>query len=75
MRFNAGSPRRTRIRRLFALGFGLLGALVMTLDSLGHFSRGFVWVNVMLIVAVGLGAALVGLLIGVLVGRLVDRSG
>lgn len=68
----AGSRRR--LRRRFAAAFGVVGAVIMTIDSLGHIARGFVGLSLMFIVAGAAASAIGGLLVGLLVEWLNERK-
>jgi hypothetical protein len=63
-----------RIRRAVAAGFGLVGAIIMTIDSLDHIARGFIGLSLMLIVGVTAAAAGVGLVVGILIERALARK-
>jgi hypothetical protein len=63
-----------RIRRALAAGFGLAGAIIMFIDSLGHIARGFIGLSLMLIVGVAAAAAGVGLVLGIVVEGALARK-
>ncbi|MFO7781139.1 MAG: hypothetical protein R6W94_05875 [Spirochaetia bacterium] len=70
----ADKTRDRRIRRAVAAGFGLAGAVIMTVDSLDHIARGFIGLSLMLIVGVAAAAAGVGLVVGIVVERALERK-
>lgn len=70
----ANETRDRRIRRTVAAGFGLAGAIIMTIDSLDHIARGFIGLSLMLIVGVAVAAAGVGLVVGIVVERVRERT-
>ena len=70
----ANETRDRRIRRAVAAGFGLIGAIIMTIDSLDHIARGFVGLSLMLIVGVAVAAAGVGLVVGIVIERGLERK-
>ena len=63
-----------RIRRAVAAVFGIAGAAIMIIDSLGHIARGFIGLSLMLIVGVAVAAAGVGLVVGIVVERVLERK-